>query len=85
MAKYKVLRGFCLGNGRDVYPGEVLNTSDLPNQYLLAQALHARKIEEITEGASAPPPAKGEETGDVPKGETTKAESRDPEVQSRRK
>ncbi len=36
--KYKVLRGFCLGAGKDVYPGDVIDLDDKSAPYHLARA-----------------------------------------------
>lgn len=35
--KYIVLRGFCLGAGRDVYPGDVIDLDDKNAAYHLAR------------------------------------------------
>ena len=35
--KYIVLRGFCLGAGRDVYPGDVIDLDDKTAPYHLAR------------------------------------------------
>jgi hypothetical protein len=58
--KYKVLRGFCLGGGKDVYPGETIDISDKD----AAEPLASRKIAPLEEKAAKTEAKKHKEADD---------------------
>ena len=65
--KYKVLRGFCLGAGKDVYPGDVIALDDKSAPYHLARA---RVAPLAAEPEPLAPLGEGTEETPVPKKRT---------------
>jgi hypothetical protein len=56
MDKLRILRGFCLGKGVDVYPGDVIDAAIIPPR-MIRPYLLAGKLEPI-EADDEPAPAK---------------------------
>lgn len=56
--RYQVLRGFCLGGGRDVYPGDIIDLDDKAAKYLLARGkVKPAPSDTVPESAAAEEPA----------------------------
>jgi len=72
MKRYKVLSGFCIRVGEDVYPGTVV-TFAKDEVVLEAEAIRLGRVQEITGAAGAAPSgdeSEGDGEGDPPDGET---------------
>lgn len=56
--KYIVLRGFCLGGGHDVYPGDVVDLDDKAATYHLARGrVKPTPSDTVPESAASEEPA----------------------------
>lgn len=82
MARYKVLRGFCLKPGQDVYPGDVV---EFDKEFSAKLAITSGKVVLIEEGSGEAPPSSGEGEGSEQKvgGDSANPETREPHTRRR--
>jgi len=81
MARYRVISAFCLGGGRDVYVGDVIELDEYAGRVKIGQGFVVRLPEAPKPPASAAEPMEEPEqpASEAPRGEPAEATHQDPE------